>query len=308
MRSTAGGIDLTATALEILLRADAFGLALAYAATKSTSSTSTTGALAIGVGVGHVKLRRRVESSIDSSTVEAFGDIDLAATSGGSMASLGVGVAASVARGTGSTGAVAGAGSASWNTLDGTVAASIENSGGDRHVTSSNGRVTLSAEDSLDVTGVAGTIAFALGLSSGQGKATVAVAAGVALVINEIGIDEGYGDTDHEGDDAGRLTAATIDNSKVTSYGDLLMTATSDARTLAVAVGGSGAVAGSTSSAGPQPTGAFAGTGVGTGNTVRQTITAEITGGSEVTSPGQTCAPTAPSICSCSSAPSFCRS
>jgi hypothetical protein len=147
-------------------------------------------------------------------------------------------VAASIARGTGTAVGLAGAGSASWNTLDGSVAASIKNSGGTKHVTSTNGAISLYAEDSLNVTGIAGTIAFALGLSNGQGDATVAVAAGVALVVHEVGIDDDYGDNA-----AGRLTAATIDSSEVTSYDGLSMTATSDSRVLAVAVGGSGAVA-----------------------------------------------------------------
>ena len=261
VRSLLGAIKLLASFLVSLLRADAFGVAVAFAASRRPNST--TGALAIGVGIAINDIDRTVEASIDESTVEAHNDLTLDSSAHGNVSTLGVGVAVSVARGTGGTGSIAGAGSAAVNRIDGTIASSISDSGGARHVTSSDGSVRLSATDSADIVGVAGTIALALGMKNGGSGATAAVAVGVSVVINEIGLN------------GGQSTKATIDESIVTAHGDVSLTATSEASIYALAAGGSGAVAGSSSGTGV--TGAFAGAGVGTSNTVKQTIAATVT-------------------------------
>ena len=194
----------------------------------------------------------------------------LTSSAGGNVSALGIGVAVSVARGTGTTGAIAGAGSAAVNEVDGTIESSITASGGTKHVASTTGSVSLSATDSVDVTGIAGTVAFALGLKNASSGSTVAVAAGVSVVINKIG------------QNGGRSTKARIDGSIVTGHTDVTLTALSDSTILAVAVGGAGAVAGSTGGGGGV-TGAFAGAGVGTENVITQTITASVIGDSVVT-------------------------
>src|SRR4030095_62958 len=100
-----GGISLEARDLTQLLRSDAFGVAVAYAA--SLTPNSSAGALAIGVGVGRNKVRSKIKDYIDNSTVEADDNISLTAENRANVSSLGVGVAASAARGTSTTGAIA---------------------------------------------------------------------------------------------------------------------------------------------------------------------------------------------------------
>ncbi len=258
VQSSGGAVSLAADDLTTLLRADSFGIAVAYAA--STQTGSSTGALAIGVGIAMNDVDGDVTALIDDSTVDAFGDITLHADEQANISALGVGVAASAARGTGATGAIAGAGSAAVNRVDNRARSAITGS----IVDSSAGSVELEAHDGADVVGVAGTVALAVGLNSGSSGPTVAVAVGVSVVLNEIGLR------------AGQSTEAVIDDSTVTADDDLSLDALSDASIYALAAGGSGAAAGSNGSTGV--TGAFAGAGVGTSNTIKQTIAATIAG------------------------------
>ena len=270
VHSLGGVVALLATALALLLRSDAFGIAVAYAASKGFNTSS--GALAIGVGIALNRVKNTTAASIVGSTVAADGDARVKAEDSGNVSALGIGVAVSVARGSGATGALAGAGSAAVNDVDGTITSKISDSGGSKHVTSSTGSVALTATDSVDVVGIAGTVAFALGLKSQGTGSTAAVAAGVAVVLNDIGLDSS----------GRRTTSATIDNSVVTAHNDVTLTALSDSTIFALAVGGAAAAAGA-SGVGGGTTGAFAGAGVGTENTIKQMIEAAITGNSVVT-------------------------
>ncbi len=262
-----GSILIDAQDNNRMTRADAFGIALAYSS--SLRPNTTTGALAIGVGVAKNKTKNQIEAYIDNATVDAGRDIEINVDDNSEIAALGIGVAASAARGTGLSGAIAGAGSAAVNDVDNLHTSSIRNSGGTKRVQSSAGSITLSATDSVDVTGVAGTVALALGLKNIGSGSTIAVAAGVSVVLNHVGLD------------GGNTAKALIDNSIVTAANQVTLSALSNASIYALAAGGAGAVAGSTSNGGV--VGALAGAGAGTENTIQQTIEAAITNGSVVT-------------------------
>src|SRR4029077_12751572 len=119
----------------------------------SVKPGSSTGALSVGVGIGRNKLKNTIKSYIANSTVDASDDIDLQADSQADVSTLGVGVAGSVARGGGSTGAIAGAGSAAVNEVDNTIETYITGSGGTKHVITT-GALSMAATDDTDVTGV----------------------------------------------------------------------------------------------------------------------------------------------------------
>src|SRR5262249_52148376 len=82
----------------------------------------------------------------------------------------------------------------------------------------------------------------------------------------------------------GQKVEACIDDATVAAAGDVTLSAGSSATINAMAIGGAGAGAGTS---GGGLTGAVAGAGAGTINTIKQTITASIQGGSDVTTGGQ---------------------
>ncbi len=258
---------LKARNLAKLVRADGFGAAFAFA--KASKAGGTAGALSIGVGVGKNKSKNIVQAYANNSTIDATGNIELLADDQSNLSALGVGAAATVANSSGTTGAIAGAGSAGVNDLDNDTTAYIVDCNGTKFVRSTTGSITLSATDAADIVGVAGTIALALGLKNAGSGSTVGVAVGVSVALNHIGLDGGHS------------VRAYIDNSTVTASNNVAMTALSTASIYALAAGGSGAAAGST--AGSGIAGSLAGAGVGTENSIKQTILAAIRNNSVVT-------------------------
>ena len=113
-----GDITLTSTESTKLIRADAFGLAAAYAA---ATAAATTVAGAVGVAIAENKVNNTVKAYIDASKALADAGITLDAGASPDVRSLGLGVAATLARGTGLTGSLAGAGSAATNSVDDTI-------------------------------------------------------------------------------------------------------------------------------------------------------------------------------------------
>src|SRR5262249_46824093 len=94
------------------------------------------------------------------------------------------------------------------------------------------------------------------------------VAVGASVAQNEIGKGSGH------------WTKAYIDNSKVTSVGDVMLDAHSKAKSQALAIGGSGAGSGNS---GKGLSLAFSGAGVATINSIEETVAATISGGSIIT-------------------------
>lgn len=273
--SQAGLVTLRAKDETDFIRSDAFGGALAYSAANKPNSTS--GSLAIGIGLSRNKLENTIQTIIDTSTVEGFSGVSLDATSDVYVSSLAIGVSASVARSTGGgsgfTVGIAAAGSAALNEIDNHITSTIRGSSGQHFVNSSNGSVVLNSLDKDEVIGVAGTVAFALGLNSSQmasGGATAAVAVGVTVVKND------------KGTDGGHSVISAIENFRVTAKNDIDVQAKSLASILSIGVGGSVSAASGGNSSGL--TGALAGAGVGVDNHVKQTVAARITGSSVVQS------------------------
>ena len=261
--NSAGDVTATAEADSDLIRADAFGIAAAYAA---SATAGTTAALAFGVAIASNTVSIRSNASIRNSRVDAAGSVELTSTVSPDIDALAIGVAGSLARGsTGTTGALAGAGSASTNYVDNTVAAYVVDSGTIATPGVEAGTtITLSAADATNVRADAG--GFAIGLSSAMGTGTaVAAAVGAGITINEIG------------ERAGHSVSAYIDNSVLLAGGNIDLSATSTAEVDALAMGGAGA--GSSSQG---RSGALAGAGAGSYNVVRQTIESYISADSDV--------------------------
>ena len=142
------------------------------------------------------------------------------------------------------------AGSLAWNAIDNTTEASIAGSA----VTAGMGGVSLHATDDAVVRGVAGTLAVSWEQS--KGGSNRAVAAGLSLVVNDVGQSSGHS------------VEAFVDGSTVDALGDVTIVATSTLAVEAYAVGGSVAVANRGSSA------SGAGLGAVALNVVSQTIEA----------------------------------
>ncbi|MDP6718892.1 MAG: hypothetical protein QGF59_09600, partial [Pirellulaceae bacterium] len=113
-RGNNGSVTLTTNSKSVLFRADAFGVAAAYA----SGGIQNSGGLAIGVGLAFNTLKGSSKAYVDSSTVTSGGGVTISADSQPDIDALAIGVAASVARGTGTTGSLAGAGSAAKNVVD----------------------------------------------------------------------------------------------------------------------------------------------------------------------------------------------
>ena len=120
-----GAVTLTTNSETTLIRADAFGVAAAYA----SGGVQTSGGLAIGAGLAFNTLTGTSKAHVASSTVNSGGPVTIAANSKPHINALAIGIAASIARGTGTTGALAGAGSVAKNVVDNKIEAHISNSG-----------------------------------------------------------------------------------------------------------------------------------------------------------------------------------
>ena len=100
---SAATVQLTATDDTKLIRADSFGIALAYASSAQSLGNATTGAGSIGVAAAVNDVSGSVDAGVDDSRVTSDSDVMILATSSPVIAALAIGVAASLARGTGTT-------------------------------------------------------------------------------------------------------------------------------------------------------------------------------------------------------------
>ena len=222
-----GDIDLTSTDSTKLIRADAYGIALAYAS--ATAAAATTVSAAIGVAISQNKVENSVKAYIDASKALADAGIVIDADASPDVRSFALGVAASLARGTGLTGALALTGSAATNSVDDTIAAYINNSNGADGIQANGGGVSLTATDDSIVWAVAGGFALAGSESTGESTA-FAVAVGASIAENKIGTGDG------------QSVKAYINDATVVANGAVEVEATSTAVLYSVAIGG--AVAG----------------------------------------------------------------
>ncbi len=256
-----GAIRMTATDSRNI---QADGGAAAIAASRATMGLG--GAIAFGVSAGINNVVEVVKSFINNSVVAGPSSVDLQADAEPTVdaitwaGSFGGGFGAS-----GSSGLeVSGAGAGSGNTIDNTTEALIQ--GGSSLSMVGAGGVALAASDTSKILANAGGVALELSLGGGS---NVAVTLGAALSINEIGNNGGS-------------VKASIDDSSVTSAGDVVLTAESTPQIEAVSVAVSlGATMGGTS-AGVSIDGA----GAGSGNSIRVDTGATITNNSQVTTTG----------------------
>ncbi|MCF2147132.1 DUF4347 domain-containing protein [Desmonostoc muscorum LEGE 12446] len=199
-----------------------------------------------------------VKAFIDTSKVFASSDINLSATTTAKIDALAVGVALSVTGGAGGGLAGSGAGASSTNTIKNAVEALINNSNNANNVSTTNGGIILSADDSSKITADVGGFGLA-GAGGGGGSGTVSVGAGVAenTIANKV--------------------KATLDNSFVTANKDVALNATANETVKALSLAGSLSVAIGGGSV------ARAGAGVQANNRINNAIAAAIQNDSRVT-------------------------
>jgi hypothetical protein len=185
---------------------------------------------------------------------------------------LAVGVSVAVSRGSGATGALAGAGSGASNEVDLHIASYISGSSGTQSVDATHGGITLTASDDSDLDADAGAFSFAVGVKERGTGFTGALALGVSVALNNVGTDGGHS------------VSTYIDGSTVNAAGTLTLSSTSTAELRALAIGGSVSVAAGKGGAGA--VGSIAGVGVGVGNVLRQTVESKITNSSSITTTG----------------------
>ncbi len=211
----------------------------------------------IGAAVGYNEIDNDVNAYLDDTTLTSSGTLTIEALSESEIEAYTVGVAAAAG-----SGKFAGAGSVSVNMIKNTTEAAIEN--GSTVTTLEVGSVTLTATDTSQITADGGGVGVAYA-SGGQNSGT-SFAIGISVAINDIGNN----------------IYALIDDSTVTSGGNVSLTAASTPTIQALTIGGAVAVGSSN-----QKTGfAFSGAGAGSGNTIRNTAEAAIRNGSTVTTTG----------------------
>ncbi len=169
-----GSVVLTATD-GAAITADAGGVALGLAG----------GSLGVGVGISLGAaaavntITNAIKAIIDDSNVSAANGVDLTAQTTGTIKALTFGIAGSVSGALGAGVSVAGAGSASSNTITNTVEALIQ----DRSEVTA-GSVQLAATAGATIDATAGGVAVGAGFGIGGGAA---ISVGLSVSSNEIG-------------------------------------------------------------------------------------------------------------------------
>ncbi|MBD2516808.1 DUF4347 domain-containing protein [Nostoc sp. FACHB-973] len=249
-----GSVTLSATD-NSTINADAGGVAVAVAGGASGGT-----AISVGAAIAINTIDNTIKATIDKSTVNASTGVALTATSTADIDALAVAGSLSAAVGTGSgTGGLSGsgAGSETTNKISNSIEASIQDTA---NVTVTNpGNVTLTATDDSTIVADAGGVAIALSAGPSAG---ISLAVGASLANNTID----------------NTVEAYVDNSTVTTPGNVELSATSTADVDVLALAGAGSV-GLGGSAG----GALAGAGVGSYNKIDNAIAASIRNSSNVT-------------------------
>ena len=252
--STTGSITVRATD-DADVTADAGGVALAWA--KAKGDTNVTATFGVAFAINEIKSTARA-SVADAVLVSAV-DIIVEADSSPEIDALAV--AGSLAVGTGGSQAnsvitLAGAGAGAGNTIINTVSATVTGS-----ILEAEGGVLVRAHDASRIRVDAGGVAISANTSGGGALKSVAV--GLSIALNTIT----------------NTVTASIDPTTVTAAGVLtdgtesvVVEAISTAEIKSLTIAGAG--------------GSGAGAGAGSGNTISNTITANVSGGSTITAAG----------------------
>ena len=247
---SAATVQLTATDDTKLIRADSFGIALAYASSAQSLGNATTGAGSIGVAAAVNDVSGSVDAGVDDSRVTSDSDVMILATSSPVIAALAIGVAASLARGTGTTGAFAGGGAGTGSTIKEDDEAYIRNGIG---VTSRTGSVSVTANDGSTITANSG--GFGLGLATSSDGNAIGATIGISAAINDV---------------ENQVLAYDSGSSVNAPMGSVMFLATETANVQALTIGGAVAVG---ASGGGNGVGVGA-AGAGSGNTIKDNVKA----------------------------------
>ena len=230
------------------------------------------GSLAIGVGLSTNTLQSTTRAAVTSDARVSGASVAIDAVTTGAITSIAVGVAISLAASSeGVTIALSGAGASATNTIRETVQALVD----DATVAARAGNVAITATDTTtaDANAVGGSVAIAV--STGNSPA-IAGAIGVGLADNTLDNDV-VALVDHA------AVIAATGRVDVTATSDRLDTSKARLNALAVAVAVSVAFVPDPR----RPVGvAISGAGTDAKNTSTNSISAEITGGSNVTADG----------------------
>ena len=252
--STSGSITVRATD-DSDVTADAGGVALAWAKAKGDTNVTAT----FGVAFAINEIRSTARAEVHDAVLVSAVDIIVEADSSPEIDALAV--AGSLAAGTGGSQAnsiitLAGAGAGAGNTIINTVSAIVTGS-----ILEAEGGVLVRAHDDSDIGTDAGGVAISANTSGGGALKSVAV--GLSIALNTIT----------------NTVTASIDPTTVTAAGVLtggtesvVVEAISSAVIRSLTIAGAG--------------GSGAGAGAGSGNTISNTITANVSGGSTITAAG----------------------
>ncbi|MBM4068701.1 MAG: hypothetical protein FJ271_07120 [Planctomycetes bacterium] len=233
------------------ITADGGGVTLGLTTSGGTDVT-------IGAAAAINSVTNNITASINASTVDSAGAVDVEATSTERIFALAIGFAGAISAGDGGGLALTGAGSGSGNTMNNSVEASIVNSNGSHAVTTGNSSaVTVQANDHSTVDAYSGAAAIAFVTPSATGASA---AIGVSVSVNKI--------TNH--------VSAIIDSSDVTADGAVNLSATSTATIQAITVAGGVGIGGGSI--------VFVGAGAGSQDTVNNTVQALLKGSGTIRS------------------------
>ena len=249
----AGSVTLSATDTSKII-ADAGGVGVALAGGEGGGAS-----ISAGISIAENELGNVVQAVVDHSTVTSAADVQLSATSSGTIDALTWGGAASLSGGAGGGLSAAGSGAEASNWIHNDVVAAIQN--GSSVTTASAGAVNVTATDYAHITADAagGSVSIAAG-AGGAG----AISIGAAVADNDIS----------------SLVEARINNATISAAGDVKVEATStstiDAFSIAVSI-----------SFGVSPVGlSFSGAGAESTNDTTSQILASIGNNSSVTAAG----------------------
>jgi hypothetical protein len=241
-----------AVALSIAL-ADVFGLSTA---------------ISMGGSATVNQVGNDVESFVDDSTITPMGPVKIASVESSSITAVSVGAAFAISNtSAGISAAGAGDGAVATNSISNVVSASIQDKS-DLNQTG-NGGMTISALDSATID--ASADGGALSIGTADVGAGIGLAIGASVAVNTIS-DQ---------------VQADVDNSSVSSAGNLSFTATTQNSIESVVISLSFALAAAGSGSAPIPIGvAVSGAGAGANNTISDTVSADVTNGASVTAAG----------------------
>ncbi len=237
--------------------ANAGGVAIAIAASQQGSGT---GAVSVGASAAINDVDNTVKATIYNANVANAAGVSTAATSNSKIKALTLAGAGSGSKGDGSGLSISGAGSGSGNNVTTLIEAAIVR--GSSVTTTAGTSVSLAATDTSTIDADAGSGALAAAFGQGGSFAlAVGAAAATAVVASTV--------------------RSRIDESEVTSGGDLNLTAISTATVNSLTVGIGGAMGG-----GDGGGVTLAGAGSGSGNSISTTVEASISDASTVTTLG----------------------